>query len=70
MWPCLLTETWVAITLHKFTMPTRLWHIGHLFGVGKVTSREAILEVCGTFQDVLGHTMLQVKDPLEVVVGF
>lgn len=52
------------------TMPTSLRYVGHLFSVGKATTREDILEVCGTLQNMLGHTVLQFHDTLELVVGF
>lgn len=44
--------------------------MGHLFGVSKATTVEAILEECGTLQNVVGHTMFWVYNLLAVVVGF
>lgn len=60
--------TWAA--LPAAGSEANLRYVSHLLGVDKATSRKAILEVCGTLQDVLGHTVLQVHEPLEVVVGF
>ncbi|KYO29463.1 hypothetical protein Y1Q_0022705 [Alligator mississippiensis] len=70
-WP-LLVNTRLAITLLKLTTTTRLHYMGHLFGGSKATTREAILEVYVTLQDVLGHTILQMHlpHPREVVAGF
>ncbi|KYO41836.1 hypothetical protein Y1Q_0008103 [Alligator mississippiensis] len=56
------TNTCLALTLVKPAMPASLWYISHLFGVGKVTTRKAFLEVYSALQDVL--------DSLAVVVGF
>ncbi|KYO20615.1 hypothetical protein Y1Q_0012515 [Alligator mississippiensis] len=63
-------EAQVAITLLKLAISTNLQYIIDLFGVGKATLGEARLEVCDTLQDMLGHTLLQVANSLEVVVGF
>ncbi|KYO23661.1 hypothetical protein Y1Q_0002292 [Alligator mississippiensis] len=60
--------TCLALTLIKLAMPTSLWYVSHLFGMGKATARETFLEVCGTLQDVLANTMLCMHDPV-VVVG-
>ncbi|KYO37679.1 hypothetical protein Y1Q_0021987 [Alligator mississippiensis] len=60
-------DTWLALTLLKLTTLASLCYIGHLFGVGKATAREAVLEVYGMFQDMLGHTVLHVHDLLAVV---
>ncbi|KYO46906.1 hypothetical protein Y1Q_0014481 [Alligator mississippiensis] len=62
-------DTQLAIALLKLTMPTSLCYVSHLFSVGNATAREAILEVCCTLQDVLGHTVLCMHDTLELVVG-
>ncbi|KYO34329.1 hypothetical protein Y1Q_0007605 [Alligator mississippiensis] len=67
MWQPSPTDTQLAITLMKLAS---LHYVGHLFGMAKVSAGEAILEVCITLQDVLGHTMLCVHNPLAVVVGF
>ncbi|KYO27985.1 hypothetical protein Y1Q_0014181 [Alligator mississippiensis] len=60
----------MAIAPLKLTMPTSLYYIALLFGVGKVTTQEAVFEVCSAVQDMLANTMFQLADPLEVVVGF
>lgn len=36
-----------SIALFNLATPVSLQYIGHFFGVGKATSGEAILEVCG-----------------------
>ncbi|KYO40069.1 hypothetical protein Y1Q_0006602 [Alligator mississippiensis] len=58
----------LAIALLKLAMPASLCYVDHLSG--KTTTGEAILEVCGTLQDMLEPTVLSVHGPLEVVVGF
>ncbi|KYO43353.1 hypothetical protein Y1Q_0017630 [Alligator mississippiensis] len=63
MWVPLPTDTRLALALLQLAMPTSLRYVGHLFGVGK-----AILEVCSTLQDMPGHMVLCMHDPL--VVGF
>ncbi|KYO45522.1 hypothetical protein Y1Q_0015173 [Alligator mississippiensis] len=71
MWlPLPMDNTWLALALMKLPTPARLCYIGHLFGVGMVTARKAILEVCSTLQDVLGGTMLHVHDPMVAAVEF
>lgn len=70
MHPLLSVQTWVAITLLKLIIFFSLCYFGHLFRVGKVTTEEAVLEVCSAIQDVVGHTMLWVTDTLEMVAGF
>lgn len=62
-------DTWLAVALLKVATPTGLHYIGHLFGVGKATTGEAVLEVFSVLLDMLGNTMLQVQDPLGVVAG-
>ncbi|KYO45018.1 hypothetical protein Y1Q_0007329 [Alligator mississippiensis] len=70
IWQPLPTDTWLAISLLKLATSASLHYVGHLFGMGKATITEAILEVCDTLSDVLGYTMLCVHDLLAVVVGF
>ncbi|KYO25995.1 hypothetical protein Y1Q_0003770 [Alligator mississippiensis] len=50
MWLPLPADTNLAITLFKLAMHTSLQYDGHLFGVGKATTREAILEVSSYFR--------------------
>ncbi|KYO32903.1 hypothetical protein Y1Q_0011241 [Alligator mississippiensis] len=38
-------DTKLAITLLKLAMPASLHYIGHLFGMGKVTTGDRVLEV-------------------------
>ncbi|KYO23548.1 hypothetical protein Y1Q_0010110 [Alligator mississippiensis] len=57
-------------TQDQLATSARLCYISHLFSMVKATPGEAILEVCGTLQDVLGHTMLQTHNPLEMVARF
>ncbi|KYO37449.1 hypothetical protein Y1Q_0017250 [Alligator mississippiensis] len=63
-------DTQLALALLKLAMPASLCYISHHFGMGKVTTGEAFLEVCSALQDVLGHTVLWVHERLEVVAGF
>ncbi|KYO32575.1 hypothetical protein Y1Q_0007774 [Alligator mississippiensis] len=63
-------DTQLALTMLKLAMLASLWYVRHLFGMGKATTREAILEVCRDLQDVLGHTVLCIHNPLAVVAGF
>ncbi|KYO37429.1 hypothetical protein Y1Q_0017238 [Alligator mississippiensis] len=70
MWQPFPADTQVAIALFNLAMPTSLHYVSHLFGVGKATAREAILEVCGTLQDMVRHTVLCMHNPLAVVAGF
>ncbi|KYO48757.1 hypothetical protein Y1Q_0004131 [Alligator mississippiensis] len=57
-------ETWLAITMMKLAMPTSLHNMGHLFGVGKATTGQAVLEVSSTLQNVLGHIVLGMYKPV------
>ncbi|KYO31941.1 hypothetical protein Y1Q_0012170 [Alligator mississippiensis] len=59
MWWLLSVDTKLAISLLKLAIPASLHYISHLFGMGKVTARKAVLDICGTLQTVLGRTMLQ-----------
>lgn len=63
-------ETNMASTLMKLATLASLHYVAHLFGVGKATTGEAILEVCCALQDVLANTMVWVTKPLDVVAGF
>ncbi|KYO19571.1 hypothetical protein Y1Q_0007497 [Alligator mississippiensis] len=45
MWPPLPVDTRLAIALVKLAMPTSLCYVGHLFSVGKATTRKTILEL-------------------------
>ncbi|KYO18852.1 hypothetical protein Y1Q_0009259 [Alligator mississippiensis] len=50
--PCL------AFVLLKLAMPASVWHVSHLFGVGKATAREPVLEAqdhhlfCGKLKEL------------------
>ncbi|KYO33736.1 hypothetical protein Y1Q_0008862 [Alligator mississippiensis] len=66
----LLMDTWLAITLLKWSMPASLHYISHFFSMGKAIAGEVIQKVCSTLEDVVGHTVLWVHNPLELVVGF
>ncbi|KYO44750.1 hypothetical protein Y1Q_0016859 [Alligator mississippiensis] len=70
MCPAPPDNTDLAVALLKLATPTSLQYVGHLFDVVKATARKAVLEVCGTLQDVLADTIIHVHDPHVVVVGF
>ncbi|KYO19941.1 hypothetical protein Y1Q_0021876 [Alligator mississippiensis] len=68
--PALPTDTSLALILLKLAISTSLWYVGHLFSVGKATTEEVILEVCGTFKNMLVDTVLCVSNPQVVVAEF
>ncbi|KYO20535.1 hypothetical protein Y1Q_0012450 [Alligator mississippiensis] len=70
MWLSIPMDTQLAVAMFKLATPTSLHHVGHPFGLGKLITKKAILEVCGTLQDMLGHTVLRVHDLLEVMMEF
>ncbi|KYO28122.1 hypothetical protein Y1Q_0005116 [Alligator mississippiensis] len=49
------TDTHLALAMLKLTMPASLQYVGHLFGVGKATTREAILEASQLTMACLEH---------------
>ncbi|KYO28018.1 hypothetical protein Y1Q_0014205 [Alligator mississippiensis] len=59
----LSTNSRLALVLLTLPMPASLQYVDHLFGVGKATAREAILDVYGVLQNVLVDTVLCVCDP-------
>lgn len=62
-------ETQLVITMLKQAISTSLYYTGHPFSMGKMTTGGAILEVCSTLQEVLGHTCSgSMPHPPEVVV--
>ncbi|KYO41283.1 hypothetical protein Y1Q_0006138 [Alligator mississippiensis] len=44
MWLSLPMDTWLALALFKLVTLAILHYMGHLFGVGKATSEETVLE--------------------------
>ncbi|KYO19019.1 hypothetical protein Y1Q_0018970 [Alligator mississippiensis] len=70
MWPPLPVDTQLALTWLKLAIPTGLWYVSHLFGMDKAIVGKAILELCGTLQDILGDTVFHLHNILVVVVGF
>ncbi|KYO26695.1 hypothetical protein Y1Q_0019168 [Alligator mississippiensis] len=60
--------------MYSFTRSSSLssvfQYVEHLFGVGKSTTGEAILEVCGALQDMLVDTVFCIYDPQSVVSWF
>ncbi|KYO35057.1 hypothetical protein Y1Q_0000960 [Alligator mississippiensis] len=58
MWPHPTTDTCLALTVLKLATPSSLRYVGHLFGMGNTTTREAVLEVCSALQDGQGDTIV------------
>lgn len=70
MFLALPTNNHPTLALLNLAMPACLWYVGHLFSVGKATTRDAVLEVCGALQDVLTDTVLHVHESHMLVAGF
>ncbi|KYO44560.1 hypothetical protein Y1Q_0005919 [Alligator mississippiensis] len=64
----LLKDAWLTIALLKLATPASLYYMDHFFGIGKATTKEVVLEVCSALQNMLGHTVRCMHDPLEVMV--
>ncbi|KYO48487.1 hypothetical protein Y1Q_0022676 [Alligator mississippiensis] len=69
MWLPLPTDIQVALTPLKLGTATSFSYVSHLFDVSKATNGEATLEVHRALRHVLGHMVLQVHNPLVVVVA-